>query len=264
MLKDDEIQGVGNSYTAMFWQYDSRLGRRWNQDPVVKERQSNYHTFSNNPISRIDPKGDDDYYNYAGKYVGSDGVKSTQIRIVTSRDDFETYLNLGVDILHKMTDIITLQENYKEYVVDIYSKSVQEKVEQKAYIILDTKNFTLGVEKQNSNPEDKVDKSVNIFEPMERGGDNYFSPKGDDGNKVIIGQIHGHPGKELGRNVATGPSEDDKLTAKKLSVPVYPIDNENIHKVDQNGKITSTNKEKNNFNILIDSLETSSGKITKQ
>ncbi len=29
--KDDEIaQGI---YTAMYWEYDSRLGRRWNLDP---------------------------------------------------------------------------------------------------------------------------------------------------------------------------------------------------------------------------------------
>ena len=26
--KDDEVAGEGNSYTAMYWQYDSRIGRR--------------------------------------------------------------------------------------------------------------------------------------------------------------------------------------------------------------------------------------------
>jgi len=30
---DDEVSGSGKSYTAEFWQYDSRLGRRWNLDP---------------------------------------------------------------------------------------------------------------------------------------------------------------------------------------------------------------------------------------
>ncbi len=32
---DDEVAGRGNSYTAEYWQYDSRLGRRWNFDPIV-------------------------------------------------------------------------------------------------------------------------------------------------------------------------------------------------------------------------------------
>jgi len=56
--KDDEIYGTGNSYTAEYWQYDARLGRRWNVDPVVKPWESPYACFSNNPILISDIKGD--------------------------------------------------------------------------------------------------------------------------------------------------------------------------------------------------------------
>ncbi len=61
--KDDEIYGSGNSYTAEYWQYDARLGRRWNLDPVDKPWMSSYHAFSNKPILNIDPNGafDDNY-----------------------------------------------------------------------------------------------------------------------------------------------------------------------------------------------------------
>ena len=69
MEKDDEVSGSGNSYTAMFWHYDSRLVRRWNQDPVVKYHKSPYATFSNNPIRNIDPKGDN-----ADWYQGEEGL----------------------------------------------------------------------------------------------------------------------------------------------------------------------------------------------
>ena len=48
--KDKEVYGEGNAYTAMFWEYDSRLGRRCNVDPVVKEGESPYGCFANNPI----------------------------------------------------------------------------------------------------------------------------------------------------------------------------------------------------------------------
>ncbi len=58
MEKDDEITGSGNSYTAEFWQYDSRLGRRLNLDPVDQISISNYATFVNNPIFYTDPNGD--------------------------------------------------------------------------------------------------------------------------------------------------------------------------------------------------------------
>lgn len=50
----------GDGYTAEFWQYDSRLGRRWNVDPVMKPNESPYAAFSNNPIINIDPHGDSD------------------------------------------------------------------------------------------------------------------------------------------------------------------------------------------------------------
>jgi hypothetical protein len=35
--KDDEINSIGNIYTAQFWEYDCRLGRRWNIDPLFSK-----------------------------------------------------------------------------------------------------------------------------------------------------------------------------------------------------------------------------------
>lgn len=57
--KVDEISGSGNHYTAPYWEYDPRLIRRWNQDPVVKEHESPYACFANNPIWFSDPDGAD-------------------------------------------------------------------------------------------------------------------------------------------------------------------------------------------------------------
>ena len=55
-MKSDEI---GNdSYTAEFWQYDARIGRRWNVDPKPNISISPYAAFENNPIFNTDPKGD--------------------------------------------------------------------------------------------------------------------------------------------------------------------------------------------------------------
>ncbi|MDF1675978.1 MAG: hypothetical protein P1U44_09710 [Vicingaceae bacterium] len=57
---DNEVNNItGSSYTAEFWQYDSRLGKRWNVDPVVKIHDSPYATFANNPIWFMDPNGAD-------------------------------------------------------------------------------------------------------------------------------------------------------------------------------------------------------------
>jgi hypothetical protein len=43
--------------TALYWEYDSRIGRRWNVDPVLKVWESPYLTFSGNPISSSDIHG---------------------------------------------------------------------------------------------------------------------------------------------------------------------------------------------------------------
>lgn len=55
--KSDEIKGIGNSYTAEFWEYDPRLLRRWNCDPVLNVSQSPYVALENNPILITDISG---------------------------------------------------------------------------------------------------------------------------------------------------------------------------------------------------------------
>jgi RHS repeat-associated protein len=57
--RDDEVAGVGNINTAEFWEYDARLGRRWNLDPVTKPNEGPYSCFANNPIWLTDPNGND-------------------------------------------------------------------------------------------------------------------------------------------------------------------------------------------------------------
>lgn len=53
--KDNEI--FKGAYTAEYWEYDSRLGRRWNIDPLTYPWQSSYCVFNNNPICFVDPQG---------------------------------------------------------------------------------------------------------------------------------------------------------------------------------------------------------------
>jgi hypothetical protein len=54
--KTDEIST--DHYTALFWEYDSRIGRRWNNDPKPNPSISTYAAFSNNPIFFTDVLGD--------------------------------------------------------------------------------------------------------------------------------------------------------------------------------------------------------------
>jgi hypothetical protein len=54
---DNEIKGEGNYLDFGNFGYDSRTGRRWNVDPVIKSFESPYATFRNNPNYYVDPTG---------------------------------------------------------------------------------------------------------------------------------------------------------------------------------------------------------------
>jgi len=56
--KTDEISGLGNHNTATFWEYDTRLGRRWNLDPKPNSSLSLYNCLGGNPIWFSDLLGD--------------------------------------------------------------------------------------------------------------------------------------------------------------------------------------------------------------
>jgi hypothetical protein len=81
--KDDDI--FEGAFTAEYWEYDSRLGRRWNNDPLVYEWQSPYACFNNNPICFADPTGlegekpdnGEGSHDFAGQAPGSEngGIK---------------------------------------------------------------------------------------------------------------------------------------------------------------------------------------------
>ena len=70
--KDDEVYGAGNLNTAMFWEYDTRIGRRWNTDPRPNKSISPYATFANNPISLCDVNGDSSVFSNTGDKIHYD------------------------------------------------------------------------------------------------------------------------------------------------------------------------------------------------
>ncbi len=85
--KDNDLYGVGNAYTAEYWEYDTRLGRRWNVDPVTRNCNSPYAAFSNKPTIKTDPNGDIDFYDSGGRKVGTDGNNDTEVIILLDKND---------------------------------------------------------------------------------------------------------------------------------------------------------------------------------
>ena len=91
---DNEVYENGACLSAEFWQYDSRLGRRWNVDPVFKEYESPYACFAGNPIIINDKFGAD-----------------TSFSDNQARQDFMKAYNTVNETINEITASITKYEN---------------------------------------------------------------------------------------------------------------------------------------------------------
>ena len=102
----NEIKGgEGNSYTAEFWEYDPRLGRRWNPDPVYKH--SPYEAFAGNPILFSDPLGLDtiSFNHNTTTFVGKGEIKGwTKSELTIDKKKAE-----GKDVFIYNSSITTLE-----------------------------------------------------------------------------------------------------------------------------------------------------------
>ena len=74
-----------NFYEAEWWEFDSRIARRWNPDPIIKEFESPYAAFGNNPIWFKDTYGADT----------TSGTINVFITSRTAKDDHALKLSLA-------------------------------------------------------------------------------------------------------------------------------------------------------------------------
>jgi len=116
--KDNEIAGDGNSYTAEYWQYDSRLGRRFNVDPVLKEYESPYACFSNNPIFYTDFKGNDasSFDDPGPKPENINNFNGAKIVHVKPKSWWSKVISKTIEGIDKVTDYIPIVSGLKQTV----------------------------------------------------------------------------------------------------------------------------------------------------
>jgi hypothetical protein len=107
--KSDEIKGGGNSYTAQFWEYDPRIGRRWNLDPKLKIGESAYLTFSGNPVWLNDPLGDSSVFDHMGKTIHYDKDDKDKRVFMLKDNKLKLLGNIGgtVDVNEIVRNIIS-------------------------------------------------------------------------------------------------------------------------------------------------------------
>jgi RHS repeat-associated protein len=102
-----------NFTTALYWEYDSRLGRRWNVDPKPSTSISPYATLFNNPICTQDPLGDTAVIKINGhrqiKYVGNQWIDA-KTRVVVNPEDFSKKTAMLMEDYSKLNTIKDFSE----------------------------------------------------------------------------------------------------------------------------------------------------------
>ncbi|MBU2019061.1 MAG: hypothetical protein KJ941_05395 [Bacteroidetes bacterium] len=273
MEADDEVSGEGNSYTAQFWEYSPRIARRWNQDPIVKPYKSPYSCFSDNPITFVDPRGDDEYFNHKGQYLGSDDAKTTTARLIKQSD-----WDAAVNAIPKDDNPFNNDSPKaaltapKSKVINFQSLEAQEKVMQ----AMEAKTATDGKETKGRIVLDIVSATVYLEEDLKAtrsenhvtGSD--FTYKLDDPSthyvdgsnftKVILAGAHTHPqtpdknyyGPSTPEN-AHDPRYVDTNSSQKSKTDEYVLD-KGLYKATPEG--TTEELDRGTTNISKSSLKT--------
>ena len=87
-----------DTYTAEFWQYDSRNARRWNVDPVVKHYESSYAAFGGNPIWFADIDGEDTLKMHLERVWEEERVVLYKVSFSVIKEGVETPIETPMDI----------------------------------------------------------------------------------------------------------------------------------------------------------------------
>jgi RHS repeat-associated protein len=239
MEKDDEVKGQGNSYTTEFRFLDTRLGRWLSLDPKTKIKPfiSVYVVMSNCPISKKDPKGDDDYYDETGRLLFQNETETNEIKVI-KRADFNSLRDASFNEYKKTNPKISkeLYESiiYKPDIKKLDAKSIIVKVQsdeeqKKVMTAMEEKTTADGLETSgniileiNLDPNTKQLTSANLYLEIDSKATRYkdhidrpsYKYKNDDPdihftnngkmNKIIVGAIHTHP-QENGKDMH-GPS----------------------------------------------------------
>ena len=122
--------------TAEYWEYDSRIGRRWNMDPECSADESPYSTNHNNPILFSDPNGKFPIFGFVIGFFTEIVIQAVEIKLGIRKEfNFTEAVisgvatQIGMGIAKQIGRIKTLSKLVKgvaEFVSDVAVNSAEQ------------------------------------------------------------------------------------------------------------------------------------------
>jgi len=209
------------------------ISRWYSPDPLADQfyNESPYNFCHSNPIKFVDPDGKaplDDYYSLQGRYLGSDGAKTNNVRLIDATEFMDIRDNNGgttsaaaTSDLQENSALVTIQE--PENGVSSELKQGKGENEKGVFAVLDTKEATLSYQKIKSFSETPGEIQFGVAS----GPGDLKRVPGTDKTQIIVGMIHSHPDP-------AGLSDADRQVSNNLNAPVAIVDPSGITTYNRN------------------------------